>query len=74
MSSIRTLSSLKWLIGKRARLLGEIAKLERSHPKQIEDARKQVAEAEELLGRVKQKLAFVESGVPRLIDSLRRGI
>ncbi len=71
MSSIRTPSSLKWLIDKRARLLGEINKLESSRDKKLEDARRRVLEAENSLEQARQELACVESSLPMIIESLR---
>lgn len=70
MSSIRTPSSLKWLIDKRARLLGEINKLKNSHHKNVEDAKKRVVKAEMSLEHAKQELAHLESTVPRIIEIL----
>lgn len=74
MSSIRTPSSLKWLIDKRARLLGEIIKLEKSHPKQIDEAKRRVAEAEDLLKQSTEDLASVKATGTRLIETLRRDL
>lgn len=71
MSSVRTPPSLKWLIDKRARLLGEISKLEESHPKTLEVAKKRVVEAEMLLEQAKHELANIESTMPRVIEILR---
>lgn len=70
MSSVRTPPSLKWLIDKRARLLGEINKLENSHNKNLEDAKKRVIEAEMSLEHAKQEFAHQESTVPRIIEIL----
>lgn len=74
MSLIRTPPSLKWLIDKRARLLGEINKLEKSHDKMLEDAKKQIITAENSLEHAKRKLAFAESAVPMMIESMRNDL
>lgn len=71
MSSIRTPSSLKWLIDKRARLLGEINKLERVQAKNLEDAKKRVLDAENALALAEQELAYAESSAPQIIEVLR---
>jgi len=74
MSLIRTPPSLKWLIDKRARLLGEINKLENSYGKKLEDAKKQIIVAENSLEHAKRELAYVESAVPMIIESLRKDL
>lgn len=74
MSSVRTPSSLKWLIDKRARLLGEINKLEKVQAKNVEDAKKRVLEAENSLAQARQELAYVESSVPLIIEVLRNDL
>lgn len=74
MSSIRTPPSLKWLIDKRARLLGEINKLEKSQDKNVEDAKKRVVDAENSLEHAKQELTYAETSVPKIIEILRRDL
>lgn len=71
MSQIRTPPSLKWLIDKRARLHGELLKLEKSHPKNVEDAKMRVLEAEKILELAKQKLLHIESAGARMLNTLR---
>jgi len=71
MSSIRTPSSLKWLIDKRARLLGEINKLEKAHPERIKQAKSQITKAEQALEHAKQELANIESTGPKLVELMR---
>lgn len=71
MSSVRTPSSLKWLIDKRARLLGEVNKLERSQTKNVEAAKKRVLKAENSLAQARQELVYAESSVPLIIEVLR---
>lgn len=74
MSFIRTPPSLKWLIDKRARLLGEINKLEKSQDKNVEDAKKRVVDAENSLEHAKQELTYAETSVPKIIEILRRDL
>lgn len=74
MSSIRTPSSLKWLLDKRARLLGELIKLEKSHSRQIDEAKQRVAEVEELLKQSMEELASVKATGTRIIEALRRDL
>ena len=71
MSSIRTPPSLSWLINKRARLQGEIIKLEESHSKNVDEAKKRVVEAEMSLELAKQDLVCIETVGPRMIEALR---
>lgn len=49
MSEIRTPPSLKWLLTRRARLLGELQKLEKALPQRLMAARKAVKRAESTL-------------------------
>jgi hypothetical protein len=74
MSRIRTPSSLKWLLDKRARLLGELIKHENSLPGRIDDARKKLLAAEHNFERARQELATIESAGPRIIERLRLDI
>lgn len=74
MSQIRTPPSLKWYIDKRARLLGEIIKLENSLPKRLEEAKSEVVHAEVRLNIAKEYLTQLESGHQRIIDALREDI
>lgn len=74
MSSVRTPSSLKWLIDKRARLLGELTKLEESQVKDAETAKKRVLRAESSLAQARQELAYAESAVPLIIAATRNDL
>lgn len=74
MSSVRIPSSLKWLIDKRARLLGELIKHEKSLPDRIDDARKKLLVAEHSFKRARQELATIESAGPRIIEILRNDL
>lgn len=53
MSEIRTPPSLKWLLDKRARLLGEIKRLEKGIPAARESLSKDIADAELQLAQLK---------------------
>jgi hypothetical protein len=68
MSEIRTPPSLKWLIDKHARLLGELAKFDKSHLDRITLAEKEVEKAEAALIEARRQLAFekvIESDAAR---------
>lgn len=69
MSRVRTPPSLKWLLDKRARLLGEIIKLDSSYPERIKEAKAQVAQAEIALDLAKRDLAQIESSGQRIIEA-----
>lgn len=64
MGQIRTPPSLKWLIDKRARLLGEITKREHTNNKVIESA-------ETALEQAKYRLTYERSVKPRILSALR---
>lgn len=63
MSQIRTPSSLKWLIDKRARLLGEISKRENS--------RNSIENAENELLQAQYKLNYERSVKPKILTVLK---
>lgn len=71
MSKVVTPSSLKWLINKRARLLGEINKLEKSLPDRISKARQDVECAEANLAQAKERLASEDAVVSRIIPAIQ---
>ena len=62
MSQIRTPPSLKWLIDKRSRLLGEIAKYE---------SKNQVKKAQTELEKAKYRLTYEKSIRPKIISVLQ---
>ena len=64
MSQIRTPPSLKWLIDKRSRLLGEIAKYENSRTIQIEKAQTALEQAQ-------YRLTYEKSIRPKIISVLK---
>lgn len=64
MTQIRTPSSLKWLIDKRSRLLGEIAKYENSHADQIKKAKTALEQAQ-------YRLTYEQSIRPKVISVLQ---
>lgn len=74
MSKVVTPSSLKWLINKRARLLGEINKLEKSLPDRIAKARQDVECAEANLAQAKERLANEDAVAFRIIPAIQADI
>ncbi len=61
MSRIRTPPSLKWLIDKYARLLGELAKFDKTLLERITHAEHEVEKAERALVEARHRLAFEKS-------------
>lgn len=74
MSQIRTPPSLKWLIDKRARLLGEISKYENTRSERIASAEKAVTDATHVLNYAKQRLACEQVVRPKLLEALREDL
>jgi hypothetical protein len=74
MSEIHTPPSLKWLIDKRARLLGEISKYENNHLTRLAHAEKAVSDAVNALNYAKQRLAYEQSVRPKLLSVLREDL
>jgi len=74
MGKIVTPSSLKWLIDKRARLLGEINKLSASLPKRLTKARQDVERAEIRLAQAKELLAYEEAVRSQIIPALQKDL
>lgn len=74
MSQIRTPPSLKWLLNKRARLLGSIEKLEKDLPGQLLNSRRQVKEAEVALRRAIQLLSIQEKGTAQHLEALKNDL
>ncbi|WP_212786543.1 hypothetical protein [Ferrigenium kumadai] len=70
MGKTRTPPSLNWLINKRARLLGEINKLQKSLPERLEKAQLEVAQAEIRLAQAKEQLAYEKTVEARIIQAL----
>lgn len=71
---IRTPPSLNWLIGKRARLLGEIEKLKKSRPDRIASAEKELADAQIRLEQAKARLAYEQDVGNKIIEALRKDL
>jgi len=71
MSEIRTPSSLKWLIDKRARLVGRISKLEKVNAQTIERLCSRITKLEQALIDARQELAHEKSVIPALLESLK---
>ncbi|MCD4504781.1 hypothetical protein LQR30_11760 [Chromobacterium piscinae] len=65
MSTIRTPPSLKWLITKRARLLGDLLKLREALPLRLAELRTDVVEAERALAQAEHRLEHV----PMLLEN-----
>lgn len=65
MSTIRTPPSLKWLITKRARLLGDLLKLREALPMRITELQRDVEEAERTLAQAEHRLEHV----PMLLEN-----
>lgn len=74
MGKIVTPSSLKWLIDKRARLLGEINKLTTSLPERLIRAREDVEQAELKLAQAKELLAYEETVRNQIIPTLQKDL
>lgn len=74
MSQIRTPPSLKWLINKRARLLGEINKYENTRSERMASAEKAVADATHALNSARQRLACEQIVRPKYLEALREDI
>ena len=55
MSDIRTPPSLKWLLDKRSRLLGEIERLQEEHASLRQNLADEIQEAERRVAELKQK-------------------
>lgn len=72
MSEIRTPPSLKWLITKRARLLGELSRLEQVKLKSLPALRDELARTEELAANLKTTLASKEEVVTRTESVIRQ--
>jgi predicted ATP-dependent Lon-type protease len=74
MSEIRTPPSLKWLIDKRARLLGEISKYEIDSSFRVAIAEKAIVDATNALVYAKQRLAYENAVRPKLLSVLREDL
>lgn len=71
MSQFRTPPSLKWLIDKYARLLGELAKFDKTHLDRITHAESELEKAEVALVEARHRLAFEKSLETSVALSLR---
>lgn len=71
MSRIRTPPSLKWLIDKRARLLGEITKIELGHEERLDRAKKRLKVAEEELVGAQRQLHYERDIADKHIQALK---
>lgn len=71
MGRINTPASLNWLINKRARLLGEINKLQKSLPERLVEAQLDVVRAEIKLVQAKEHLAYEQTVETRIIPALK---
>lgn len=69
----KTPSSLKWLINKRARILGHIKKIE-SNPEDLLKAQHRLKEAIKEVNYAKNDLAFKKMVTPLIIDDLKNGL
>ena len=58
MTDIRTPPSLKWLLDRRARLVGELEKLQKRHPKKLAAAEEVHRKAKEHLEQTKRQIAL----------------
>ena len=74
MSKVVTPSSLKWLINQRARLMGDIERLQKTHSERIAMNRQQVVQAEDNLRRAKEMLSYEENVVTQKIQILNNNL
>ncbi len=64
MSEIRTPSSLKWLLDKRSRLMGDLQKLKKSYPQTMRTLRERISKAEQELMLAKEQYDYQRSVTP----------
>ena len=74
MTTIRTPPSLKWLLNKRARLLGDIQRLENTLPERTAKSREKVVQAELQLCKAKKMLSYEEKILAQGVLTLRKDI
>jgi hypothetical protein len=71
MSEIRTPSSLKWLLDKRSRLMGDLQKLKKSYPQTMQNLRERIQKAEQELMLAKERYDYQRSVTPTQIRMLK---
>ena len=71
MRNVRTPPSLKWLLDKRARLSGEIQKLEDGREQRITQLKETFRTAHLRAMRARRKIAWLETVVPEQIETLK---
>lgn len=74
MSEIRTPPSLKWLLDKRSRLMGRIARLKKSNQALVPSLLDKIKAAEENLTRLKSELIRQQTMIPVLVSSLEKDL
>src|SRR3989338_6410423 len=74
MSRIRTPPSLKWLIDKRARLLGEITKIELGHQEWLDRTENRLKGAEEALASARRHLRYEQEIAGKHVQAFKADV